>query len=60
MEDSVEYIVGQAQSALVSEDPEYPAAILYIPDPGERHGILTRWVRRQKSEEQMRKTGFRL
>ena len=53
-------VVGRAESACDDDGPDYPVAIIYLPDPSERRGVLTRWVSRQKPQEEGRKAGFKL
>jgi len=51
-------IIGAAQPGNATEDQDYPAGTLYLPDPESRTGWLCRWVTKQKPE-QKRGMGFR-
>ncbi len=53
-------VLGAAEpSTDTDSETEYPVAIIYLPDPSERTGLVCRWVKRQKTEIQ-RKAGYRL
>jgi len=54
-------VVGMAQSSGEGEDDtEYPAAVLWMPDPTSKSGWCDRWVKRQKPDEKRGKAGYRV
>lgn len=60
MDDIPPTVIGNAQAAGQADDEnDYPVAILYLPDPGQETGFLTRWVKRQKPPGPPKSTGFK-